>query len=254
MTKKIEVGAVFEISWGETVTVLEYTGGVDVVVVHNTTLGNTSTVNRSNLRAGNVKNPYTPVVVGVGYTGEGKFKRRTHERTYQVWINMLKRCYCSKHQENNPSYIGCAVDEEWHNFQNFAEWYHSHPNYKWGRYQIDKDILVPNNKIYSSQNCTLVPAQLNLIIGSDKDERGGYGVRKRKSGRYEVRVIRFGKEHHVGTFDTYEEAHLAHLKARTDHWEEFMASLPEDAVEEKVKEAMRLRIAKFRKLEEEKCT
>jgi hypothetical protein len=249
------LGGIFQISGGGTVTVLEYTGGVDVVVTHNTSLGNTSTVYRGNLRKGSVKNPYTPAVVGVGYIGEGKFKRRTHERTYQVWINMLKRCYCSKHQENNPSYIGCTVDEEWHNFQEFAEWYHNHPNSKWEGYQIDKDILIPNNKIYSSQNCTLVPALLNNIVGSGKDEGGrGYGVRKRKSGRYEVRVRRFGKEHHVGTFDTYEEAHLAHLKARTDHWEEFMECLPEDAVEEKVKEAMRLRIVKFRKLEEEKCT
>lgn len=249
MTKKIEVGDVYPIASGGTVTVTGYKG-MKVEVTHNTPLGNTSTVNRSNLRAGSVKDPYTPVVVGVGYHGEGKFSRKTHLRSYQVWINMLKRCYCKEIQEKVPTYKGCTVSLEWHNFQEFAEWYNAHPNARKDKYQIDKDILVLNNKTYSASACTLVPAQLNNIVGSGKN--GGYGVRKRGS-KYEARISRFGKGYYVGTFKTRELATCAHLKARTDHWEEYMRSLPGDAVDDQVKEAMRLRIAKFRKLEEEKC-
>lgn len=253
MSKKIEGGAVFEILGGGTVTVTKYEGKAWVEVIHNTPRGNTATVNRSNLRAGRVKNPYAPIVVGVGYVGVGKFTSRGYKRIYQSWSNMLKRCYCKEVQEKYPTYIGCTVAKKWHNFQNFAEWYYNHPNYKNKGYQVDKDILVPNNKVYSQQTCTLVPAQLNNIVGSDKDERGGYGIRKRSSGKYEVRVNRFGVVHQVGTFATQDTAYWAHLKARTDHWEEYMESLPEKAVTDQVKEAMRLRVAKFRKLEEERC-
>ena len=34
---------------------------------------------------------------------------------------MLERFHDSKYQEKRPTYIGCSVAEEWHNFQIFAE-------------------------------------------------------------------------------------------------------------------------------------
>ena len=95
---------------------------------------------------------------GVGVTGQGEYSHLVrkingkHTKVYSVWHDMLGRCYNKKYQEKKPTYIGCTVCEEWHNFQNFAKWYEE--NY----YEVnneemalDKDILIKGNKIYSPQ-------------------------------------------------------------------------------------------------------
>ena len=41
---------------------------------------------------------------------------------YRRWKNMLKRCYSSKCQDKNPTYLGCAVSNEWLTFSNFKLW------------------------------------------------------------------------------------------------------------------------------------
>ena len=47
----------------------------------------------------------------------------------------------------NKTYIGCTVCEEWHNYQNFAQWHEEHyyevPN---EIMCLDKDILIKGNK------------------------------------------------------------------------------------------------------------
>ena len=127
---------------------------------------------------GGVACPYEPKLCGVGYMGEGKYKSRVDgkkTKVYREWQNMLHRCYGV--EKNNPTYRGCEVCEEWHNFQNFAKWYYE--NY----YEIegetmclDKDILFKGNKIYSPQTCIFVPNRINtLFIKSDK-VRGEYPI------------------------------------------------------------------------------
>ena len=60
---------------------------------------------------------------------------------------MLKRCYgegvCYR-----PSYEGCVVDEEWHLFSEFKKFYDA--KYIPGC-ELDKDLIFPGNKVYSSK-------------------------------------------------------------------------------------------------------
>ena len=72
---------------------------------------------------------------------------------------MFDRCYYSGYQDNNPTYRGCTVAEEWHNFQNFAKWYED--NYIEG-YQLDKDIKVEGNKVYGPDTCMFISKQENV--------------------------------------------------------------------------------------------
>lgn len=118
--------------------------------------GYETTARADNIRKGKVKDKYLPSVCGVGHVGEGDFivmngNKLTKE--YQTWVSMLKRCYDQKLQARNPTYVGCSVCDEWHNFQAFAEWMATQDHE--GKH-LDKDIKVKGNKVYSPDVCLFV--------------------------------------------------------------------------------------------------
>lgn len=125
-----------------------------------------SIVHMSGLKTGKFKNPYHPSVHGVGFVGVGDFKSRINGKryaAYEAWLSMLQRCYSSKFHTKNQCYIGCSVDERWHNLQTFAKWYTTN-DCNINGHQLDKDILVSGNKVYSPETCCLVPRQINTIV------------------------------------------------------------------------------------------
>ena len=71
---------------------------------------------------------------------------------------MIERCYDEKFQIRNPTYIGCTVCDEWHNFQNFAIWM-SNQDHE-GK-QLDKDINSKSDKRYGPDTCLFVSCQEN---------------------------------------------------------------------------------------------
>lgn len=110
---------------------------------------------------------YEPSVHGVGFIGEGEYKSRKNSKMYGVWSSMIGRCYSPVTQSKQPTYIGCTVAKEWHNFQNFAKWYvENHPKGD-VRYHLDKDKLVEGNKVYSPQNCCFITQGENTRIASE---------------------------------------------------------------------------------------
>jgi len=120
------------------------------------------------IRRGEVKDKLSPTVYGVGFMGDGDYKSKVKgkdTKLYQTWVNMLERCYSDKLQVRCPTYIGCSVNQIWHNFQNFAEWFEL--NYIKG-YHLDKDIKINGNKIYSPENCLFVSHEENNIKAQAK--------------------------------------------------------------------------------------
>ena len=123
------------------------------------------------LRKGQVKDNYKPFVCGVGFIGEGKFRSADSPSTYQAyicWRNMLRRCYSEKHRASSKSYAGCTVSADWHNFQNFAEWFIAKMPKDGGDYDLDKDTLVPGNKLYSPSTCLIIERRTNILHSIDK--------------------------------------------------------------------------------------
>ena len=122
---------------------------------------------RQQIMAGSVKDRFKRNYFGVGFLGGKKYKTKgSKSLAYGVWKLMLERCYGNR--DRHPNYLGCSVCEEWHNYQNFAEWYlNNHPND--GRsYDVDKDLLFHGNKIYSPETCLIMPHQENCEISSAK--------------------------------------------------------------------------------------
>ena len=174
-------------------------------------------VQYGNFKKGNVKCPYEPSICGIGYIGEGEYKRWENgkdTRVYKTWNNMLRRCYDKKYHEKYPTYIGCEVSEDFHNFQNFAKWYYN--NYyevEGERMHLDKDILCKGNKIYSPETCIFVPERINSLFTKCDRSRGEsvIGTTLTKNGKYRVScnlintVTGEPKRKHLGYYETQEK-------------------------------------------------
>lgn len=165
-----------------------------------------------------IKNPYSKTVYGVGYMGVGAYKASVggeNIKSYKVWEKMLGRCYDVNYQNKQPSYIGCTVCSKWHNFQNFAKWYDENVYYvKCDRVELDKDILIKNNKIYSEDTCVFVPKSINTLFTKRTNHRGALplGVTSHGESKYRARISKDGKRVSLGLFNNKYDAFLAYKK------------------------------------------
>ena len=148
----IKVGEVYPSNNYGDMEVIEYVTALKVGVRFLAT-GYEKYAEASTIRKGQVKDRFSPTVFGVGYLGEGIYTSWANGKMYVTWCNMLQRCYDSSSQTNRPTYKGCSVVKEWHNFQVFGKWFDN--NYIDG-HQIDKDIKVKDNKVYGPDTCLFV--------------------------------------------------------------------------------------------------
>lgn len=166
-------------SYGE-IVVLEDNSAKDVLVEFKDT-SNKQTVKRGHLYTGQIKDRLKPSVYGVGYdTGKYGFKKSQNgqkTKALSVWKDMLFRCYSPKAKD---CYKDCYVDCKWHDFQEFASWFYER---HFEGFELDKDILVNGNRVYSEDTCCLVPRNLNMfkvhtrgksVIGVVKNSNGTY--------------------------------------------------------------------------------
>jgi hypothetical protein len=186
-------------------------------------------VDRKEIRTGSIKNPFYKTVCGVGYYGAGVFKSRngTIKKTayYTIWSNLIRRCYdkeCKEYKIYGNKNV--TVCEEWHNFQNFAKWYHeTFPFHITGiKFQIDKDLLQQGieNKIYSPKTCIWLPSRINSFIANNHKSinKSGYtGVCwSEKLGKYMAQINNFNnsKRIRLGDFKSIEDANKSYIEGR----------------------------------------
>lgn len=159
---------------------------------------------------------------GVGFNSGGRHKagvNSKHTTAYNAWRSMLRRCYSAAYQLKQPTYIGCSVHPDWHDFQNFADWFYTQKNCN-DKYQLDKDLLKPNNKVYSPDDCCLLPQEINKLIVFRKINKGTYpyGVCfEKESGKYKAQVDVNGKRLNLGRFDCPNKAYYAYKIAKERH-------------------------------------
>jgi hypothetical protein len=216
----IKVGDRFESNKGQWMVVLEVVNQDKILIEFEDEHKHRKWIDSSQVKdRGNVKNPFFPLLFGVGYYGVGKYKstngpkRLGHKNlpAYSAWINMLSRCY-DKNYIDPHLYKNSTVHEEWYNFQVFAEWYHSElNNVGWeGRINTDKDILG-DGSIYSSKTCCLVPVKINSAVRQAAGGKYLPGVRKagenfRVFPGYDTSNVRFKTEL---------DAHMAFVESKS---------------------------------------
>lgn len=167
-------------------------------------------------------------------------KRRTRKAWccpfYQKWVSMLKRCYSKKRLSWTPTYADCIVCEDWVYFSNFKAWMEKQ---SWEGKVLDKDILVPGNKVYGPETCVFVTQRVNMFVVKQSAERDlptgvlrtNYDPNKFTS----KAKLMDGKYIHFGVFDTAEAAHTAWKK----HKLEVLYSMRDEINDERVFEALR---------------
>jgi len=119
----------------------------------------------SAIRLGQIKDKMAPSVCGVGFLGCGKYTVTSGGKVtpwYVKWHSMLSRCYLYSQFSKRKGYEDCSVCEEWHNFQNFSKWMRENYPNDGSDYELDKDIKVKGNKIYSPDTCLFVSKFENL--------------------------------------------------------------------------------------------
>lgn len=183
-------------------------------------------------RGGSVRNPYFPVTFGVGFQGVGTYKQHGVQ-AFNYWSKMLQRAYCPKYKEDHPTYEEATVCDEWHNYQNFADWAVKQIGYNEKGFNLDKDRLVKGNKEYSPETCLFLPQELNKIIHGNYGERDspvGVSTRDDLNGQWMARLSKHGSkqgEMYLGLFPDEESAFAAYkvekekyIKERTEFWKD----------------------------------
>lgn len=156
---------------------------------------------------------------------------------YNCWYSMLSRCYNPRYLSLFPTYKGVTVCEEWHVFSNFKEWFYDPQNGYQEGCQLDKDILVKGNRVYSPDTCCFVPNEINSIFTTRPPKKSNLpmGVRLHRSGRY---TAMFNKKY-LGMFDDIASAVRAYGTARDIHIKEVAKSCKErNIITQKVYDAL----------------
>ena len=162
-------------------------------------------------------------ILGVGCRDILAYRDGKPLRTAKMWYSLLARCYCEKTQQKLPAYIGCSMSDEWLTYSKFKQDVENMNGYNYDGWELDKDILVQGNKIYSLETCMFVPREINCIFKKSSASKSGLptGVSFNKSKKCVKYVAQCttgnkGKSRLIGTFDTIEEAESAYLKAKYD--------------------------------------
>lgn len=160
--------------------------------------------------------------VGINDLPRGSCSVRVHGKVilhsfYKKWSSALQRCYSPKLHQRHPTYIGCSVCEDWQSLSRFKEWFDQHPveRHYWN---LDKDLLFPDNKVYSPETCILVPQWLNLFVTERDSARGDHYIGAylhKPSNRFISQVSDgSGNSKHLGYFTDELSAHLAWKAAK----------------------------------------
>lgn len=167
-----------------------------------------------------IANCYTPkrsLVYGVGLN-DSWYKTSYHDNglkrkceIYTTWSDMLRRCYSDKFLAKWPNYNGATVCNDWLIFSKFYKWTKSQ---NWKGMALDKDIIKPNNKHYSPENCAYVTQRENnaLLHQPSKSSKLPRGVTWDKvNKKYKAKIFIDGKERFLGRFDDVANAEKSYL-------------------------------------------
>lgn len=165
LKKKNEViGTLYNTNEGFVIKIVDYINRHNVEIEFQSEPFYKTVTTMQNIRNGEIKNPYYKTVYNIGYYGDGTYTSRINGKKtveYTKWFSMFNRCYDEEYQKKQPRYIGCKVDRSFHCFQDFAQWFNLNVYEYSEPLELDKDLLVEGNKLYSKDTCCLIPKEIN---------------------------------------------------------------------------------------------
>jgi hypothetical protein len=213
----VKVGQIYVNRQGSEIKVLEYENSTKILVE----IGERKYqqyVHAGNLISLNVHDKYAPSVAGKGIFGDAEVDVKS--QVYTSWAGMLKRCYTFYDDKPRAriNYEGCEVREDFLYLPDYMAWYEKQiVQPKW---HLDKDLLVPGNKIYSPDTCVFLPRALNTFLTVRGNERGPYPIGvtyHERLGKYEACCNRDGKSVYLGLYLNPEDAFEAYKKEKESY-------------------------------------
>lgn len=144
------------------------------------------------------------------------------KKFYNSWKRMLQRCYSPNVQSRQPTYIGCTVSEEWHTLSTFKNWFDENHVEGW---HLDKDVLFPRNKIYSSDCCMFLPRKINGLFNFNSSKRGEFplGVYYSNKQNSYISYCCYGSGKSTGkSFNNPTDAHFWYLEKKISVIESYL--------------------------------
>lgn len=184
--------------------------------------GYVKTCDMKEVKTGSIKDYMKPSVYGVGIMGDNYLTigSNAKDREYEVWSGMIKRCYSELSLKIRPTYIGCTVSDNFKSYEKFYEWYRDQVGCN-DKFDLDKDLLVKGNKIYSESTCVLIPPEINNALTKANKIRGKYPVGVHYCNTRKSLIAKInrggGQQEYLGKFKTAEEAFLAYKTAKEDY-------------------------------------
>ena len=213
------VGNVFKSLNSGDFKVLKYNDSYNVEIQFLKT-GYEATVHLVQVKSGEVKDKYLPSVYGVGILGT-KYQAKINgviTKEYDLWHSMLQRCYSDNSKKKNPTYEGCEVSDKFKSYEYFYEWCNKQIGFSNQSWQLDKDLLIKGNKVYSEDSCIFIPKEINSLLTKCTASRGKHliGVHWcKKGGAFKAQISKNkGKRENLGYFKTEVEAFRAYKKAK----------------------------------------
>lgn len=180
------------------------------------------------------------LVQGVGIN-DGKYPATLNgliTKEYSLWTSMLERCYNKKLHTMRPTYLGCNVSDNFKMYNYFYEWCQNQIGFNIADYQLDKDLLLKHNKIYSEDNCVFIPKNINVLLTKRQSDRGILPIGVTKSGsNFQASCSVNGIRKYLGTFNTPELAFNAYKTFKEAHIKE-LAEKYKDTIDERAYQAL----------------
>ena len=199
-------------------TILEYKSK-DNILIEFIKTGYKTIITSSRIADGSIKDKLLPRIYNVGIVG---IKYPTNTKHYTVWCSMLQRCYDkSLHTKINKTYKNCTISENFLHYEYFYEWCEKQVGFTDSHFELDKDLLIKGNSVYSEHTCVFVPREINIAMIKSNASRGSLfiGVTFDKvSDSYRSSVcIGNGKRLDLGGFKTEIEAFNAYKQAKENY-------------------------------------
>jgi hypothetical protein len=168
------VGDRHKTKYGIEYEIIKYNTSRDITIRFD--CGYEKSVQGVSIHRGTIEYPLHKTCMGIGYVGFGKHPptiKNIRTNKYQTWYNMFVRCYQQGIDSENSPYKGVYVDDSWHNFQVFSDWFDE--NYIDG-FCLDKDLTIRWNKKYCPEACSFVPNAINVLMTDHRADRGEYPI------------------------------------------------------------------------------
>ena len=179
-------------------------------------------------KIGEVVNPYAKTVFGIGYIGlTNTCVNYKIKKSYTVWREMLRRCYDKSYEYKKLSYKNCTVCDEWLCYETFERWFDENYYECNDKLELDKDLKYKNNKVYSSENCILIPYKINNLFINCFKGNDNIGVSKRndlKTKPFCAYININGKLKNLGYYKTKEEAQSVYFEYKNKILKEYITN------------------------------